>query len=400
MPSENLTPPTLTRVRVAPQSDFLQQQARATPIQALAECVWNSLDADAKSVEIILESNALGLQQIIIRDNGRATTRSDAPDLFRKLGDSWKRRLRRSSEGRELHGSEGRGRYKVTALGRIADWRVVYRGDDGNFRQFVITLNLDDLTEILFTEDRPVDASHSGVELVISEPIADFRSLVDDEAPQKLAEIFATYLRSYQSVNISWQGLKIDPSVAIASTAEYKLSDIKDGGAVYSANLEIVEWRRQGSRVLYLCDDRGFPMLNAGARWHVGDHSFSAYLRSQLVREMSDRNEISLGEMNPNLADSIEEARQRIKDYFRKKAAAAAQTVVSDWKAENIYPYAGPPSTEVEKVEQEVFDIVAVTATKYLPDFTTSSATTRAFNLRMMKTAIENGSADLQMILK
>ncbi len=54
----------------------------------------------------------------------------------------------------------------------------------------------------------------------------------------------------------------------------------------------------------------------------------------------------------------------------------------------------------VEYVTREVFDIVATTAARYIPDFSASNATSRAFQLRMMRTAIENGSEDLQLIMK
>ncbi len=394
--------PTLkvTHVPVAVQADFIQQQARTVPLQALAECIWNGLDSDAHLVEVELIRGALGLERIIVRDDGEGMTREDAPDLFSKLGDSWKRRRGRTTSGRELHGSEGRGRYKVTVLGRVADWRVTYKAD-GGFRRFTITVIQDDLKRVRLTEDVPVEAAHTGVELTVSELEADFRSLQSDDAPQELAEIFATYLRSYSDVTISLQGVKIDPAVIMAGPpAEMNLSDINDDGRTYPARLEIVEWTRKTKRILYLCDARGFPMLAVDTRWHVGDRFFSAYLRSALVRDMSDRNEIGVGEMNPNLAAAVEEARQRIKEHFRARSAQEAQSVVEAWKAEKAYPYEDAPATPVESVAREVFDIMATTAARYLPEFGAASTKLRAFQLRMMRTAIENGSDELQLVMK
>jgi hypothetical protein len=104
--------------------------------------------------------------------------------------------------------------------------------------------------------------------------------------------------------------------------------------------------------------------------------------------------------MNPNLANAVEDARGFIKSHFRAKAAEAAQTVVDEWKAEHTYPYQKAPATPVEKVEREVFDIMATTAARYLPDFKATTPRSRAFQLRMMRTAMENGSEDLQLILK
>jgi len=178
------------------------------------------------------------------------------------------------------------------------------------------------------------------------------------------------------------------------------LDDIPDGDKLHHARLEIVEWKRKTKRVLYLCDERGFPLLSVDTRWHVGDRFFSAYLRSPFIRELSDRNEIGVGEMDAGLSGAVEEARQRIKDHFRSKTAAEAQAVVETWKAEKVYPYQEPPMTSVEQVEQEVFDIVATTAVRYLPDFATSASRSRAFQLSMMRTAIEGGSERLQFVMK
>lgn len=395
------TAPTITKVPVAVQSDFMQQQARTSPLLALAECIWNGLDADARLVEVELERAPLGgLNRIVIRDDGRGFSRERAPELFRKLGDSWKKLRGRTDSGRQLHGSEGRGRYKAMTLGRVAEWHVTYDAGDGEFRRFTITIIRDDLREVTFTSEARVDVAHSGVELVISEPLADFRSLQSDETPQELAEIFATYLRNYQTAKISLQGIRIDPNAFIAETRHINLPDIEDDGIIHHARLEIVEWTRPTKRVLYLCDEQGFPMLTVDTRWHVGERFFSAYLRSPFVRAMSDRNEIGIGEMHTALAGAVENARQQIKDHFRTKEAAAAASVVEEWKAEKVYPYAEAPATPVERVEREVFDIVATTATRYLPDFRSVNSRSRAFQLRMMRTAIENGSDDLQLIMK
>lgn len=45
------------------QSDFLEKITKAKPVQALAELVWNGLDADATSVSVSFDYNALGACQ-------------------------------------------------------------------------------------------------------------------------------------------------------------------------------------------------------------------------------------------------------------------------------------------------------------------------------------------------
>ena len=41
------------------QPDFLERQSKARPVQAVAELIWNGLDADASRVDVRLEYDEL-----------------------------------------------------------------------------------------------------------------------------------------------------------------------------------------------------------------------------------------------------------------------------------------------------------------------------------------------------
>jgi DNA topoisomerase VI subunit B len=80
------------------QPDFLEKQTKAHPIAAVAELIWNGLDADATEVSVDLEDDQLGgLRRIIVTDNGHGIPHADAPTLFRNLGGSWKSHGARTS---------------------------------------------------------------------------------------------------------------------------------------------------------------------------------------------------------------------------------------------------------------------------------------------------------------
>ncbi len=69
------------------QPDYLEKITRARPAQALAELIWNSLDADASYVSTRFGHNALGgLASIQLRDNGTGIPYEKAPELFKRLG--------------------------------------------------------------------------------------------------------------------------------------------------------------------------------------------------------------------------------------------------------------------------------------------------------------------------
>ncbi len=61
----------MQEISVEVRPDFLERQAKAQPIQALAELIWNGLDADATSVNVEIENDALGgMSKIVVTDNG------------------------------------------------------------------------------------------------------------------------------------------------------------------------------------------------------------------------------------------------------------------------------------------------------------------------------------------
>lgn len=390
----------MQRYDVEVQGDYLERLSKARPIPAIAELVWNAVDADATSVEIEIERNELGMTAVIVRDNGHGIPHADAPNLFSKLGGSWKKHGNRSqTKGRMLHGQEGKGRFKAFALGRAVDWSINHRGADNKVRHYQIAMLGDNLREVRVSDEAIVDAK-PGVEVRISELPHEWRSLEGDGARQEFTEVFALYLTDYPDVKISLQGLKFDPSLVIKDRKRYELTPIIAEDECYDAELDLIEWHVTTQKALYLCDGNGFPLAQTQNKFHIGDFQFSAYLRSAYVSKLNDEGILELVDMNAPLQFACEEAVQRIKDHFKGRSAEDARSLVEEWKTEQVYPYAGEPESHIEDAERKVFDIVAVNVTKHLTDFSNATAKNKAFHLRMLRQAIEHSPDDLQLILR
>ena len=153
-------------------------------------------------------------------------------------------------------------------------------------------------------------------------------------------------------------------------------------------------------RVLYLCNENGFPSNKVDTRFHVGKYQFSAYLKSSYLAKIQADGLIELAEMDELVNLSIEEAQQAIKDYFRKCAADEAHSVVEEWKESKIYPYTGEATTAIETAERQVFDIVAVNVAHYIPEFEKTENKNKALHLQLLKQAIAKSPEDLQVILE
>lgn len=390
-------------VSVAVQEDFVARQTRAKPIPALAELIWNGLDADATEVniEFAYDDLAGGLSKIVVYDNGSGFSREDANALFGNLGGSWKRTTRQTKrEHRMVHGQEGRGRYKAFALGRSVRWKVCYETPSGN-RAFQIDLLEADLTDVTISADLPAPDRSTGVIVEIGDLRRDFKVFGSAEGLQELSETFALYLINYEKVKVSIAGERLDPEKAIASQYKAELSPIvTSDGESMPVSLHVIEWHTDTKRTLYLCSGSGFPLDQVEARFHVQGFAFSAYLKSSYVEALHNDGRIGLAELDPALVVAVEEARNEIKAYFRERASERARSVVEEWKQADIYPYSGEPANTTERAERQVFDIVAAQVQQFTPDIEGTSKKTRALQLWMLKNAIERGPEELQSILK
>jgi hypothetical protein len=392
----------MQKINVEIQSDLIEKFSKSDPIPALSELVWNGVDADADKVSIFLEHDNLDvLDRISVRDNGTGFSPEEAAILFKNLGGSWKRLSQQTKiKKRDLHGKEGRGRFKVFALGRVAVWNIVYKKNK-QFFEYKITIFRDNIRQAEISEQKISKSKNSGVTVEISELDKNFKSLTKENATQSIAESFALYLKNYTDVEIIYDGVKVDPSLVIDCEYKYPLSTVKDeNGTEHSTELEIIEWKVPTKKALYLCNSKGFPYSQAKEkRFHTGKYEFSAYLKSSFIEQLYQENTLEMGELKKELVTLIEEAQSVIKNHFLDKAADEAQTVVEEWKKEKIYPFEQAPTNSIEKVERQIFDIVAVKINTHLSDFSISSPNNKKLSLKLLKQSIEKSPEDLQLIL-
>src|SRR5262245_36444860 len=111
-------------VKVEAQPDYLVRLANSSSaMAAIAELIWNALDADARDVDVSVRRNDLGgVDRIEVSDNGRGFDSMTAAEVFQRLGGSRKAHRRATEDGRLLHGKQGRGRFRAFALGGKVTW--------------------------------------------------------------------------------------------------------------------------------------------------------------------------------------------------------------------------------------------------------------------------------------
>ena len=132
------------------EKDHIDSLTKVTGVTALSELIWNSLDADATKITIEINTNLLG-NNIIVRDNGIGIPYDKAIEAFKRIGGSEKKNLVASSTGRQLHGKEGKGRYRSLALGDRVTFRSTYK-ENGTYFTFSITIDRNNLARTTISE--------------------------------------------------------------------------------------------------------------------------------------------------------------------------------------------------------------------------------------------------------
>lgn len=389
------------QVKLDVQPDHLEREAATRPVLGLAELIWNSVDADAKSVTITYKKNQLGgIEGITVADDGHGIEHTEAVVSFGKLGGSWKKSKKVSQkEKRALHGQEGKGRFKAFCLGNAVAWQSTYK-DNGSLKTFRIVGKRPALNKFEVTDAKATTRGAAGTVVDIS----DLRDGVDSLAdPQKvadeLARRLAIYLRKYPTVTIEIESVKVDPGRVEAHVAEYDLPDIAlDDGRMVKSRLGIIEWTVPTDRALYLCDARGIAIHEVPPAIKAPGWNFTAYLASDYIPELEDKGAFALGELHPDFVKLLDGAKKKMKEHFRKRSAEVAANVVEGWKKDGVYPYGGDPKDVIEQTERQVFDVVALQLSEALPDFEESDTKSKKFSMRLLRQAIEQSPEEVQTI--
>jgi len=388
--------------QVEAQEDFVEKLTVASPVQALAELIWNAVDAEATKVSVEMDTSTLGLRSIRVRDNGHGIPPQEAEQLFMHLGGSWKRHSNKSKNGkRVLHGEEGKGRFRALALGRVAEWVVTVPNGAKQLVRYRITVIKDSARKFKVSPAVTVDeVAKVGVEVTISEPYKQW-ILDTPNILQELNEIYAIYLMEYPGVKISLLGTKLDPTKHIKFRHTFALPPIPDAHVPpHPVELEVVEWKTETERMLYLCSEDKFPLHRIAPGIHAPGFNFSAYLRSTYISQLSEQGTLELGTLDARLNDAVETAKGRLREHFKARTKEELKNLVQEWKSEQVYPYKDEPVTPVQQVERKVFDLVAVNVATNLPDFQTQDHRNKRFQLRILRQAIERSPEELQLILE
>ncbi|WP_168915241.1 ATP-binding protein [Microcella flavibacter] len=245
-------------------------------MRAVIELIWNSLDADANKVTVTLDRNvADGIVGVAVRDDGLGMSPERVEQDFKWVGNSWKLGARFTErENRPLHGRLGQGRLRAFALGTRVTWETVGQDATGAFKKTRLSSTIDNRND--FTGPDPVDAQGPTYTEFRAEGRDSLGRLEGDAARPRIGGALALHLLTFPTIEVRYDGVKIDPAASIERETLRDLS-WSYGGVERRATLRVVEWREVKGRALYLCDEQGLPIEETPIR-RFADFNFAAYV--------------------------------------------------------------------------------------------------------------------------
>lgn len=384
--------------RPVEMSERVLTDLRKRPVKALAEAIWNSLDAGADHVGVEFEFTAMeAISAIIVTDDGAGMNGERADLDFRTYGDSWKARIdARTHNGRSIHGQRGQGRYEILNLGTSAQWSSVSEQIDSTIASIEVSLGATDRRHYEVGEPTAHDGP-SGTAL----RIANVTEAADGELNRpdlaaSLATDFALYMRQYPQVEITVRGDRLDPSALHDEPVDVPVTV---EGLDEPVVVTIVEWRKRhkGTQRVHLCDSNGASLLDVAADLRSGDFIFTAYIQWDGFKDPNTSAGLAILGGEDTGARVFGAGRQAVTDHLVKRAEARRSRLVEDWKKDKSYPFDEEPKDVPESTVRKSFDVAAVAASPVLAKMDVEQ---RKFSMRLMKVAIETDPSALQVVLR
>jgi hypothetical protein len=374
-------------IHVQAQKDHIYSLCSSSAILAVAELIWNALDADAFDVKIDIIQNSLGgLDAIRVADDGLGINALEIEKHFGNLGGSWKRDADKTKRsGRVLHGCKGRGRFKAFSLGQYVEWNTTLETSSG-LKSFVISGDASDPSQFNIEEQRTPGPA-TGTEVMITNVRNSLNSLRDTTAVlQQLSTYFALYLKAYPNVRIYFQGLLVNPVIVQKTAKSYTLKSSTGS----SATLEIIEWKaRKTTAKIIFCNPEGFALHEVDAGVRPGNEfNFTAYLISPRFEELHEENLLIVEELHPEINAFLDAARNTLRTYFREIRESVKDDLFQQWTAEKIYPFESTAANDNEARSRARFDECARALQTYSNGFEGLAAPDKRLIFELLKSAL------------
>lgn len=389
------------------QQDILAH-SEVPPEVAVAELVWNAIDADATTVRITTDRSNIDAppDRLTVVDNGTGIRSDRVKDLLSTHRESWKREARLSLVNkRPMHGRNGRGRFRVYAIAREATWTSVAADDAGDLHEVEFSASATDITKFRGRSDETlaVPASRgTGTTVVLrlldSTKVA---RLGQTGFENRLAVVLAPTLLAIADVTVIYDHVALDPASLIEDQHDFEIDWEETtldsfGQAIPAPILRFIEWKHGDIKPqLFLCDANGAAVTESAAKLpkSPGIHWTAYLLWDGFIQGEVNEGDLQNDEMQFPV---VKKALHHLGVYLSQRADESIDESIGKWRADDTYPYKEPPTTIVEEVQQRTFRELVAATRKVIPE----SKDSRRMMLGLMQATLNESPSRLPEVMK
>jgi hypothetical protein len=345
------------------ETELLRLRNQTNAIGALAELVWNAIDADAKEIRVDwTENEMMGVDSISVTDDGHGIA-IDEKDFsshpFASLGDSDKHTVNHQSpEGRILHGRFGKGRIRALALGGVITWETVFAKTAKTNSRYTIKGVVGEASLQLST---PKNSKKSAGTSVRVEHVSEKGNTLDiNSVRRRFSLIFSEHLSNYPDIAIHIQGEQLRPEVMISK--RYLIgtatTHLEPEGKI-NWQLRCLHWKEPVS------DSRGRLFLCDANQLVIGEHElalrgseeYTFYLDCVKAREWEDDGLIALKDDAQRV---FLEARLKAHRFLRNTFRERAESLADELTEQRIFPYPSVAKNRDAERQRKIFSEMAL----------------------------------------
>jgi hypothetical protein len=368
----------------------------ADPIRAVVELIWNAVDAEAWNVNVSLERGELGaITRVHVTDDGHGISPNEVTTAFRWIGDSWKARAVRSkNDVRGLHGSLGQGRLRAFALGSRVRWTSISADTAGQLHSVIIDGQKANRNVFRWETVAVTDGAARTAFVADNDEQKPLGALQSESALPTLRSHFAPLLLNERDLVITYDSVLLDPAQEIADDRTVTTTVDLDSGP-YQFSVRVIEWKSGKHKAVYYgSDDQHFVYEEDGSDIEP-QFSFSVFVTLPGLQEQLRY--LALGDLAPAPMNVLwNAARQTVREHFVERRRRHRREQVATWREQGVYPYHGEPTTDADRAERAVFDVVSGTLSAQIP--TRNRASTK-LTLALLRDAIRHEPERLTTVL-
>ena len=346
--------------------------SNSSPVGALEEIVYNSLDASASSIDINIYTNELKvIDKITVVDNGKGfykPNENTEVDPFLTFGMSNKRIGQTNDFNRLVHGRNGQGRFKSFALGNIVEWKTKTNKDSTR-----VTINIDNPLKPEIEDD--VDASDIKTKTgTIFTAYANGKTVKippQQELKEILERFFLTIIED-KRVSITLNGSSLDISDHIEATSDIKTLPNPNE----DVQMKTIVWKTttaENNR-LFWCDSSWNTILEDQLDDLKKTSNHSVYIAADRVANAYKENRLSVANLDPELSSIKSQAIELKNSFIFNHNKQKSEDIIQILKEDGIYPYDDDDKLSVsEEQTKHIYDKILIKLNSTRPSVFKSS---------------------------